>query len=534
MDSRTIIAISLMLLIYIFFFQPSSQPPAATNTIQSSQAIDTSKSATAAAPARSDLENKSFELKNDVMTLRVNGLGSVLDASFDKYKDNLKNDTRVHFHYEDFGFNRSSLQIGDKIAEWRLVEASSSKIVLLGTTGGANISRTIELLPGNYFLSFKDQIENPRNQVLKAQSKILLFHPAAKETRPPGFFESLFKPQAEVQQSVVYANGSMHSKLLRDVSTPIQENNLAAWSGFTHKYFFMGAVPLDVSVSKIETKREADTGVVQEIQMAEKQISPNEKTTYTYSVYLGPKDLPELKKVNPELTKVVEYGDWLGPIARFLLGLLHFFYSLIPNYGVGIILLTLLVKMALFPLAFKSAVSMRRLQLISPKMKEIRDKYKDDKYRMNAEMMALYKTEKVNPVGGCLPLLLQMPVFFALYRVFFVSIELRHAPFFGWIHDLASHDPYLVTPILMTALMWLQQKLTPMPPAEDNEAMRMQRAMLKWMPIIFGGIMLFLPAGLNLYMLTNALISVIQQVWLNKHLNLKFPLSNASQSQATA
>jgi len=139
--------------------------------------------------------------------------------------------------------------------------------------------------------------------------------------------------------------------------------------------------------------------------------------------------------------------------------------------------------------------------------------------------MALYKTEKVNPFGGCLPLLLQFPIFIALYRLFFVSIEMRHTPFFGWIKDLSAHDPYLITPIIMVALMWLQQKMTPMPPAmEDNEAVQMQRAMLKWMPLMFGGLMLFLPAGLNLYFLTNAGFSILQQIYLNRHLEMKYPL----------
>ena len=138
---------------------------------------------------------------------------------------------------------------------------------------------------------------------------------------------------------------------------------------------------------------------------------------------------------------------------------------------------------------------------------------------MNTETMALYKAEKVNPVGGCLPLLLQMPVFFALYRVFFASIEFRHAPFFGWIQDLATHDPFFVTPILMTALMWLQQKVTPQPPVgEETEAVRMQRSMMKWMPVVLGAIMVFLPAGLNLYFLVNALVSVLQQFYFNKKL----------------
>jgi YidC/Oxa1 family membrane protein insertase len=197
----------------------------------------------------------------------------------------------------------------------------------------------------------------------------------------------------------------------------------------------------------------------------------------------------------------------------------------IPNYGIAIILLTILVKLLLFPLAYKAAVATKKIQLIQPKIKEIRDKYKNNPQRIQAETMALYRQEKFNPLGCALPILLQMPVFFALYRVFLNSFEMRQAPFFGWIQDLAAHDPFFVTPVLMAAMMYFQMKITPQPSmqGDESEAVKMQKAMMKWMPIIFGAIMLFLPSGLTLYILINAAISIVQQFFLNKHLLKKFP-----------
>jgi YidC/Oxa1 family membrane protein insertase len=310
-------------------------------------------------------------------------------------------------------------------------------------------------------------------------------------------------------------------------SSPFEKQELITWAGFSHKYFFFGLIPENASlktvrVSATPTDKALELKTTGDLILNEKQIPPGETTSYTYSYYIGPKQLNELATVQADLQKAIDYGDWIGPIARFLLSILHFFYSLIPNYGVAIILLTILVKMALYPLAKKSAISMRRLQQVQPKMKEIREKYKNDKQRINVETMKLYKEEKVNPVGGCFPLLIQMPVFFALYRVFYASIELRQAPFFGWIKDLAVHDPYFVTPVLMTALMWYQQKMTPQPPVDDdNEAAKMQRSMMKWMPIVFGGVMIFLPAGLTLYFLVSALITIIQTSYLNKILHTK-------------
>jgi YidC/Oxa1 family membrane protein insertase len=535
MDSRTIAAFGLMILIYFVFFQPTQPPPAVPTTTTEQGTSEATKSAevdlaprvvTQGGNAESQLGNQILSLENDQVRMQIDLLGRIRDVHFKNYFQTPKEDTPVSFQFKERPFNSSRLRLQEGGVNWKLVEKSDRKFVLQSNdSSGLLVQRTVELPESGFYIVLKDEVTNNGPRSIRVGASTEIFHPASAEVAPAGFWKAIFQPQAEIQQFVGSVGGSLERKLLADIKTPLRFTENPLWSGFSYKYFFMGTIAQDVSVSDLRVTRQ-ENGVVQDIEFNEKQVAPGESTAFTQSFFIGPKDIPQLVSLSPDLGKVVEYGDWLGPISRFLLGILHFFYGIIPNYGIAIILLTILVKVALFPLVFKSSVSMRRFMLIAPKMKELRDKYKNDKHRLNAELMTLYKTEKVNPVGGCLPLLLQMPVFFALYRVFFVSLELRHAPFFGWIQDLSAHDPYFVTPILMTALMWLQQRITPMPPAaEENEAVQIQRAMLKWMPIFFGFIMLFLPSGLNLYMLTNAAVSVVQQLWLNKYLNQRFPMA---------
>jgi len=194
-----------------------------------------------------------------------------------------------------------------------------------------------------------------------------------------------------------------------------------------------------------------------------------------------------------------------------MLWLLKFFYNLIHNYGVAIILLTIVIKLILYPLTHKSFKSMKEMQKIQPKITALREKYKDNKEMLNKEIMTLYRTQKVNPLGGCLPMLLQIPVFFALYKVLLDSIELRHAPFIFWIQDLSAKDPYYITPILMGASMFIQQKMTPQ--VGDPT----QAKLMLMLPIVFTFMFLNFPSGLVIYWLVNNLLSIAQQFYINKY-----------------
>ncbi len=225
----------------------------------------------------------------------------------------------------------------------------------------------------------------------------------------------------------------------------------------------------------------------------------------------APKEYDLLQSIGQGVEKTLTFGKILTPIAVFFLKVLRWIYSHVGNYGVAIILLTLGIRILLFPLMHTSTVSMRKMAKVQPKTKEIQAKYKKKKAdpqaraKMNQEMMALYKQEGVNPMAGCLPLLVQMPLLFALYQLFLKAIELRHAPFMLWITDLSAKDPLYVTPVLMTATMWLQQRLAPQ--AGDPQ----QQKLMRMMPLIFGIMFLQFPAGLVLYWLANNVITIIQQ-----------------------
>ncbi len=227
-------------------------------------------------------------------------------------------------------------------------------------------------------------------------------------------------------------------------------------------------------------------------------------------LFSAPKEFDLLQKEGGGLEETLHFGIF-HPIAVFFLKVLRWIFGYVGNWGWAIVLLTVAIRMALFPLMHKSTVSMRRMQKVQPKVKAIQEKYKKNKsdpqvrQKMNQETMALYKEEGVNPVGGCLPMLVQMPILFALYTLFAHAIELRHAPFIWWITDLSAKDPIYITPVLMTATMWLQQRLAPQ--AGDPN----QQRMMRMMPLVFGIMFLGFPAGLVLYWLTNNVVSILQQ-----------------------
>lgn len=222
------------------------------------------------------------------------------------------------------------------------------------------------------------------------------------------------------------------------------------------------------------------------------------------SLYAGPQELENLKKLAPGFELVVDYG-WLTVVAAPLFWVLTMLHKLTGNWGWAIIGLTLLVKLAFFPLSAASYKAMAKMKLLAPKLAKLKEIYGDDKARLNQEMMALYRMEKVNPLGGCLPILVQIPVFIALYWVLQGTVEMRNAPWIGWITDLSAQDPYYILPLIMGVSMFVQTKLNPAPPDP------MQAKVMLMMPIIFTGMFLFFPAGLVLYWTVNNLLSIAQQ-----------------------
>ena len=226
--------------------------------------------------------------------------------------------------------------------------------------------------------------------------------------------------------------------------------------------------------------------------------------------YIGPKDYKILNSIDPKLTKVIEYG-WFTFIARPMFNFLNWLHGYIGNWGWSIVVLTLIIRLILFPLSYKGMLSMNKLKELTPKMKELQEKYKDDKQKLQMHMMDLYKKNGANPMGGCLPILLQIPVFFAIYRVLLNAIELKGAEWALWIHDLSLKDPYYILPITMGILMFLQQKITPTTFTDP-----MQEKVMKFLPLIFTVFFLAFPAGLTLYWTINNTASIIQQYVINR------------------
>jgi YidC/Oxa1 family membrane protein insertase len=250
-------------------------------------------------------------------------------------------------------------------------------------------------------------------------------------------------------------------------------------------------------------------------------LQPGAEKVYRYKLYYGPKKVESLRGLGYNLERSVNFG-WFDIIARPTLWLLNFLYDYVKNYGIAIILVTIMFKAAFWPISQKGMKSMKNMQKLQPKMVKLKEKYKDDPTKMNQEVMNLYKTYRVNPLGGCLPMVLQIPVFFALYKVLLQSIELRHAPFMLWITDLSAPDrlfigfdiPYLggipVLTLLMGASMYFQQKLTP------TTADPAQAKIMQFLPVIFTFMFLNFASGLVLYWFINNLLSILQQKLINR------------------
>jgi YidC/Oxa1 family membrane protein insertase len=238
-------------------------------------------------------------------------------------------------------------------------------------------------------------------------------------------------------------------------------------------------------------------------------VEPGSTVTLAVPLYAGPQEQDKLAKLAPGLDLSVDYG-WLTIIAVPLFWLLSWFYHWVGNWGVAIIILTVIIKLLFYPLSEASYRSMAKMRVLAPKLQRLKEQYGEDRQRTQQAMMELYKTEKINPLGGCLPIVVQIPVFIALYWVLLASVELRHAPFMLWIHDLSRPDPWFILPVLMGATMIIQTRLNPEPPDP------IQAKVMKIMPVAFSVFFFFFPAGLVLYWLVNNVLSILQQWNINR------------------
>ncbi|MHA3893606.1 membrane protein insertase YidC [Acinetobacter sp. GXMZU3951] len=290
------------------------------------------------------------------------------------------------------------------------------------------------------------------------------------------------------------------------------------WIAMVQHYFVSAWIPGELKLTqangqtysaKLESRKSSDDMNILSFTSPTINVPAGTVAEVDATFYSGPKIQSELKDLAVGLNQTVDYG-WLWPIAKLLFLGLQFFHNLVGNWGWSIILLTVLVKLILWPLSSKSYRSMAKMRVIAPEMQRMKEEFGEDRMRFSQEMMALYKREQVNPLSGCLPLLLQMPIFLALYWVLMESVELRHAPWILWIQDLSAMDPWFILPLLMGVTMFIQQMLNPQP------ADPMQAKVFKIMPIMFTVFMLFFPAGLVLYWIVNNTITITQQWFINK------------------
>jgi len=309
------------------------------------------------------------------------------------------------------------------------------------------------------------------------------------------------------------------------------------WTGIQDRYFTAAFLPPTSALAgTLQVRYWKDSHTVPVEGKDTDEVVPQIQTAgsaqpLALRVYVGPKDYDELKKIKPPLNALVNFG-WFEFIADPLFHALKWLHNYIPNWGWAIVVLTLIINMLLFPLKYTGYKTSLKMQRVAPEIKQIQDKYKKYSMRdprkaeMNKEVMAVYSREGINPVGGCIPQLLQMPIWFGLYRALQGTIEMRHAPWFGWIKDLSAKDPYFVLPILMGLSMYLASKMTPMTATDPQ-----QQAMMKFMPIGMAAMFVVIPypSGLAVYILTSGLVGVAQQWWLNRTHPL--PAPQASQAQ---
>ncbi len=366
---------------------------------------------------------------------------------------------------------------------------------------------------GTYLFSLKVRVKNPGEKPLTDQ---LLFRMVS---RPVSKLDNRYVFRGPAYTS----RGSYEEVKLKKPGSIFEYTGELDWVGYGDPYFLMAVVPPAGEAWRVTFRRLNKTAEEVILWSPSFTLPPHGEDEIELKLYFGPKTLEVLKKVGYNLSKAVHFG-FFDPVAKPLLYALQFFYRYTGNYGIAIILLTALIRILFWPLNHLSYKSMRKMQELQPIIIKLKEKYGDDKARLNQELMQLYKTYKVNPFMGCLPMLIQIPVFFALYKVLLMAIELRHAPFFGWIKDLSAPDrlhlgfdiPYLggipVLTILMGVSMYFQQKLSPtsLDPTQEK--------MMLFMPVIFTVLFINFPSGLVLYWLTNNLLSIFQQLITNKML----------------
>ncbi len=410
-------------------------------------------------------------------------------------------------------FDRNTLYTIDSTEVGFDPQTNMASVVMRATSpAGLEVVRTYQFNRDSYLIEHDVAVINSSGQTLQGEAGLHQMNlPFTELTKASNW---LFRGPVVFSEA-----GLQQFKLKKFEDGPLTLKDSFDWAAYMGTYFVMAMVPADGPVSV--TMDAEDELVSIDMLSPLETLAPQASKTYQYSLFYGPKKLTLLNEAGSNLGKIVNFG-WFDVIARPMLYLLNWFYSVVHNYGIAIILVTIILKAIFWPITQKGLKSMKNMQKLQPKVVKLKEKYKNDPTRMNQEMMNLYKTYKVNPLGGCLPMVLQIPVFFSLYKVLLQSIELRHAPFMLWINDLSAPDrlylgfdiPYLgglpVLTLLMGASMFLQQKMTP------TTADPTQAKIMMFLPLIFTVMFVNFASGLVLYWFVNNLLSILQQYLINR------------------
>ena len=439
---------------------------------------------------------------------RVQMFGNHL-AEVPAFTQEFKNDPKTSALFRNAVFATSAEEI--------VLDEGEGKVTLTLTSpvlNGLQLIKYFEVTPDSYIINYRVQLINRSNEAQAVE--VLYFFGEQRLSDSNGGMS-----QVSHEGPVFYFDESLQTETTDNIEGELPVTQMK-WLGVEDQYFISAAVPMTtvrnglfragayLSDPQPNVQGERLLSPYFGVALPPTNLQPNLLVESDFRMYYGPKEDEELLKFGHNL--VVSHDMTLEILAGPLLDLLRLIYGYVGNYGVAIIILTIIVRLVLFPLTFKGMKSMKRMQQLSPRMKKLQAKYKNNKEKLNKEMMELYRKNRVNPLGGCLPMLLQIPVFFALYSSLSSAVELRHAPFMFWISDLSQPDGLGITPLLMGASMYFQQKLTPQTAMMDST----QAKVMQMLPFIFTIFTFTFPSGLTLYWVTSNVLSIAQQQIINR------------------
>ncbi len=415
----------------------------------------------------------------------------------------------------DFPNHRSMFVARDGVRT--LSSGDTLQLVLDGDQSGVKVTKTYSLKRGEYDIGIKHEVANHSSNVITPSIYAQLVRDDSKLGGDSYFYSTFTGP-------ALYTNAEKYRKVsFEDIEkgkNPVAARTPEGWVAMVQHYFVSAFAPISKGDHELFTRKVGPRLYAVGAIMPIGQVAPNSSAVHEGKFYAGPQESVMLEQFATDFDLVKDYG-WLTLIAKPIFWLMTQLHTLLGNWGWTIIFLTILIKLAFFPLSAASYRSMAKMKLVTPKMTAIRERHQGDPQKMNAAMMELYKTEKINPLGGCLPIVVQIPVFIALYWVLLASVEMRHAPWLGWIHDLSAPDtlfgtlpgldmPIGLLPIIMAVSMYVQTKLNPTPPDP------IQAKVMMIMPLVFSFMFFYFPSGLVLYWVVNNILSIAQQWAITK------------------